>query len=277
MTSLKDPPRLFDEASGLSERERSVLSAGRDVHPSAEQLQRLDGRLSALIAPVVGAAAGSGAAAGGGAAAGHAIHAGGLGIGAAVKWVLGGAALGGAVALGAVHVDDQWSAPKGPLQPVVQTAVPLAAQAAKSATHGGVVATETARVDNAGGSSAARSDTAARRAAPAASVRPGGAASASTGSREAEVALLGQAQRALQSGQAQSALALTEQHRRMPNTVLSQERERIAIEALLDVGQRDAARARAEAFRRSYPTSSYLLRIQSLFGGKEKNDTELHK
>ncbi len=262
MTTPEDPPRLFDNASGLSDRQRSVLDVGRSCDPSDEQLQRLESRLAPLLAPAAGLALG------GGAAAGKAVKAGSLGVSAALKWLVGGAALGGAVAVSAVAIDDHTSAPTEAMGQVVQTASPFAARAARSAENSAPAAEEAPAV-------APTTDEPAQ-APPVA--RPSAVkAAAGENSREAEVALLGKAQRALQSGQPAKAIALTEEHRKMPKTVLSQERERIAIEALLNLGQRARARSRADAFRRHYPKSSYLPRIDSLFGGKEKNDANLHK
>jgi hypothetical protein len=77
--------------------------------------------------------------------------------------------------------------------------------------------------------------------------------------------LLSQAFAALQAGDGAVALALTREHRALTGTALSQERERIAIEALVQLGQRSTAKARAEAFARRFPNSTYLLRINALF------------
>jgi hypothetical protein len=46
--------------------------------------------------------------------------------------------------------------------------------------------------------------------------------------------------------------------------VLVQERERIAIEALVMLGRHEEAAARARAFETSYPSSPHLRRIRQL-------------
>ena len=77
--------------------------------------------------------------------------------------------------------------------------------------------------------------------------------------------LLSRAFAALQGGDAAGALRLTREHQALTGTALSQERERIAIEALVQLGQRSAAQARAVVFAQRFPNSTYLPRIQALF------------
>jgi outer membrane protein assembly factor BamD (BamD/ComL family) len=61
------------------------------------------------------------------------------------------------------------------------------------------------------------------------------------------------------------ALAISEQHRRAyPNGGFSQERELIAITALVKLGRGDEARSRAERFRQNYPRSAYTERLDRL-------------
>ena len=80
-----------------------------------------------------------------------------------------------------------------------------------------------------------------------------------------EAELLSRAFAALQAGDAAGALALTREHQALTDAALSQERERIAIEALLQLGQRSAAKARATVFAQRFPNSTYLPRIQAFF------------
>ncbi len=71
------------------------------------------------------------------------------------------------------------------------------------------------------------------------------------------------------SGQKDWAAALdaAEQHaRRFPHGTLAQEREMIAIEALLGLSRRPEAIKRAEAFRKAWPTSTHLVRLNTLLG-----------
>lgn len=86
--------------------------------------------------------------------------------------------------------------------------------------------------------------------------------SASTGTASAltrERALLDEARAAAAHGDASDALALTEKHRaQFPQGRLREEREALAIRALLSLGRVDEGHARAAAFRRTYPLSLLL-------------------
>jgi hypothetical protein len=77
-----------------------------------------------------------------------------------------------------------------------------------------------------------------------------------------ETELLGDARAALDRSPA-VALTFCERHRReFPNGALVQEREIIAVTALVRLGRTSDARARAERFRRSYPRSAYLRQLE---------------
>ncbi len=83
-----------------------------------------------------------------------------------------------------------------------------------------------------------------------------------------ELGLLRSARAELGSSPAH-ALELVEQHESLfPASKLVQEREVVAIEALLKLGQRSAAEARAQAFERRYPGSAYRAKLDALFGRK---------
>jgi len=76
-----------------------------------------------------------------------------------------------------------------------------------------------------------------------------------------EVRLIGAAQQAVRT-EARQALELTGEHRRrFPDGVLAQEREVLAIEALVRLGRSRSARQRAADFIRLHPSSSYRVRI----------------
>jgi hypothetical protein len=92
------------------------------------------------------------------------------------------------------------------------------------------------------------------------------AASAEDNSPAAELALLEKAQDALRSRPAE-ALALTNEHaRRFPKGSYAQEREVIAIEALAKTGRTAEARARADRFKRAFPGSASIRRIDAILG-----------
>jgi TolA-binding protein len=80
----------------------------------------------------------------------------------------------------------------------------------------------------------------------------------------AEMALLHAAQDALRTSPS-SALAKTAEHaRRFPRSALAQEREVIAVEALVKLGRKDEARARVARFEKSYPGSTHARRLDAL-------------
>jgi hypothetical protein len=86
----------------------------------------------------------------------------------------------------------------------------------------------------------------------------------------AELALLRQARAVLASNPSR-ALALCADHARMfDGGALSQEREVIAIEALLGAGRAGEARERGRRFRESFPGSAHARRIDSLLEAADK-------
>jgi outer membrane protein assembly factor BamD (BamD/ComL family) len=75
---------------------------------------------------------------------------------------------------------------------------------------------------------------------------------------DAESALLRHAREQLESGDAKGALDDTAaMASRFPRGELAQEREVVAIQALLALGQRAAAATRTTAFLRAHPSSPY--------------------
>jgi hypothetical protein len=94
--------------------------------------------------------------------------------------------------------------------------------------------------------------------------RNDGALPAPAGQAPTEGALLLQARRAMSSDPAK-ALALTDEHaRRFPSGDLGPEREVLAIEALCALKRRSEARARLDAFRRQFPQSLHVARLERL-------------
>lgn len=82
-----------------------------------------------------------------------------------------------------------------------------------------------------------------------------------------EAALLQQALDAIHSGQAGDALAAAAAHAtRFPDSPLAQEREAVAIEALVKLKRNDEARDRAASFHAKWPTSLHLSKIDALIG-----------
>jgi hypothetical protein len=98
--------------------------------------------------------------------------------------------------------------------------------------------------------------------APAASASSEAALGRSALRRERE--LIDAAASAMRSGNAQQALDVSEQHKRQfPRGQLAEEREAVAIEALVTLGRREAARARLDGFRRTYPASAVPSRLEA--------------
>ena len=84
----------------------------------------------------------------------------------------------------------------------------------------------------------------------------------------AEVALLERAQRSLDV-EPREAVAITAEHRKaFPRGALVQEREMLAIDALLRLGDRAAAERRARAFERAFPSSSHRARLADLLSSR---------
>jgi len=85
------------------------------------------------------------------------------------------------------------------------------------------------------------------------------------GDSEAETKLVVAAGAALVANDAEAALALTREHlTRFPNGAHAEERDRIAIEALVRLGGLEGARAAADRFFTRYPQSVYRSRVESL-------------
>ncbi|MBM4779923.1 MAG: hypothetical protein GQE15_19635 [Archangiaceae bacterium] len=84
-------------------------------------------------------------------------------------------------------------------------------------------------------------------------------------SPDAELTALDDAIAAARAGRPAQALVAVEAHvASWPDSPLAQEREVIAIEALLSLGRRDDARTRLSAFRSKWPTSTHLVRLESM-------------
>ena len=81
----------------------------------------------------------------------------------------------------------------------------------------------------------------------------------------AEAALLHSARAALRAGDVAAAFAALEAARaRFPKGALVQEREALVIELLAKSGQREAARASAGTFLKTFPESSLAPRVREL-------------
>lgn len=85
---------------------------------------------------------------------------------------------------------------------------------------------------------------------------------------EREIALIDQATAALARDNHAAALASTREHlRRFPDGAMSEDRERLWIDALARSGRRDEARARAAEFFRRFPDSVHRARVERVVAG----------
>ncbi|WP_437318089.1 hypothetical protein [Sorangium sp. So ce385] len=297
MSKPKDPPRLFDASSDTTDAVRAVLRAGRREFPGPSDLARLAARLPLGPLPPPGASP-PGASPPPPVASpppspplapGHLTAA--VAGPSVVSSALLGALLGLGV-VGGVWWRDAATAPRDAAPSAVASAAPPRVAAPTPAPppsaepgpgragHAGSEAGRGAAPDPASataphGALLPRASAAGPRAEEAAIPAPGapsggappgsGPPSAgAAGEAETEVQLLHRAQDALATD-AGSALALTVEHaRRFPAGVLGQEREFIAIRALLALGRAAEARARAARLLERFPGSAYRGRLESL-------------
>lgn len=251
---MSDPKRLLDGLGGGEL--KSLLEAGKSELPNDAQMLALATKIG--VAGALGAAGGAGAAGAGGAGGAGAAKAGAtataavkgataIKIGVAVAVVS--AAGAGTVAVTSSeksHVDE--SKPSGIVAApsVTTTTVATASESLPP------------RVDpfaSANVEPSAKPTTA-----------PSVAKSAAPNPAD-EVKMLERAQDALRSGRHAEALSLCNEHAtRYPNGMLAQEREVIAVEALVKTGRTAEAKARAEKFKARFPGSSHARRIDSLLG-----------
>lgn len=252
-----DPPRLLDSGEG-SDLLRRGLEAARGDGLTASRLARIGARLP-LDAPVGRSGQGSPSAP---------TKLAPVGSAAATPSVLSGLGIG--AALGAIIVGAVWLMPS-PTKPLPEPR-PAVAVAAATASAAPTVEAPVPAEPPAPPPRAPEPETPR----PAANIPPpmppsstqgappGGPTEAAPAAAETETSLLQRAQEALASRPAE-ALALTDAHRaRFPGGVLAQEREVIAVSALLSLGRGDEARARADRFIAGHPSSAYRRRLEVL-------------
>jgi hypothetical protein len=258
-------PVPLSELSYAPEHLRKALGAARADVPSDAQLARLAARMPVGAPP---AAPGAGAPAVGS---------------AAVPSTLSGALIGAALGVVVSGVGFFWPASShapAARPPALESAgVPTATTASPPAAVVTIARRETPSVAPVATAQASGSQAAAP-AAPSGAPPPLAASSAPENvepagppsggafatSLETEAHLLERAQDALASNAAQ-ALALTQEHAaRFPSGVLGQEREVVAIQALLKLGRVDEAKARGAAFVEAHPRSAHRRRVEALLG-----------
>ena len=281
---LKDPPRLLDPGASTRDFVREALAAGRADRPDAGQLARLARRLPIVAAPPPPSPAPAPAPL------------------APLASALPGAIVGAVIGLAVVGLHALLAPSSPPPEDRRATAAilldapaPIPAPAPHRADDAAALPPPLARAITAPAPLAAVSAApAAAPAEPSPSARPAAATSAGSsldpapgslhgdlGAQapalrgETEIQLLQRAQDAL-GGSPARALALLDQHAaRFPGAGLGQEREVIAIDALVRLGRAEEARARAAAFAARFPRSAHLRRLDALVPGK-RIDSEVH-
>jgi hypothetical protein len=93
---------------------------------------------------------------------------------------------------------------------------------------------------------------------------------AASSENESELALLARAQRALATEPALALQLAAAHERQFSASQLAQEREVIEVQALVQLGRRAEAQARAEAFRRRFPHSAHARRIDVILGKRNQ-------
>lgn len=251
---MSDEPARIDELEDAPVEVRGALALARGDGPTAE-------RLAALEAAVVARTGGGGPGDGGGThgepgtAGGAASAPGGLAAALAIA--------GAAIAVGIVVVVSQRTPDPPAAVGVRSVEAPRAPSAVVPPSPSSSDAPATVRIDELPAASALptpRPASSAPRAVP--SAVPPAAPPADV--ERAELALLDAAQASLTTRPGE-ALALCEQHRRQhASGSLAQEREVIALDALLRLGQRAEAERRAAAFHAAHPGSGHARRIDAL-------------
>ncbi len=263
---MSDPQRLLDDAE-LSDDERRLLVAGAAMAPPStlgadvwsSLASRLPGAGPGGGSPQ-GSPAGSGAAPNGAAPA-AAPH---VGVSALlVKAALAVLAVGALVLAGRALFQHESAPASPPEAPLTALPTPASPEPSAAAAAPPALAAPTSPEAAPALPSHAPLLPHSSKAAPRAPVTP--SSSASDASEESRV--VAAARDALHSGNTAAALSLlTSAQQRFGSGVLGQEREALTIEALAKSGQRGAARARGEAFLKSYANSPYAARIRSLIG-----------
>jgi hypothetical protein len=284
--SLKDPPRLLDSTAKTPNFVRDALDAGRADVPRHDQLARLAQRLPIDVPPPAGPGSAPAPV-------------------AAIPSALPGAIVGAALGLAVIGLHALLTRAEAP--PTLDRGAPTALLAASSAVAS---PTPPRRNDTSTPPSTAPVRAVAAPAIPAAAsadpsmrsadksptdppiappAAPGSGqdlagrsaggdlgAQAPTIAGETEIQLLQRAQDALGSSPARALDILNQHAARFPGAGLGQEREVIAIDALVRLGRAGEARERAAAFAARFPTSAHLRRIGSLVPSAGI-DSALHK
>jgi len=231
-----DPTRWLEGGEPFMQ---SLLEAGRTELPDAARMENLAAKLGPAIL------GGGGAGGAGGASATKASV-----WGSTLTKAIGACVVTAGVVVGAVGVRSALAPTPVPVR--VEEPVPAADGA--NVHNAPTVASESEPVRPAASAPAT--------AVAVPSARPSPVAPAEDA--EAETRLLHRAQDELGGSPARALSTCQEHLRRFPRGILAQEREVLAIDALVRLGRRGEATGRAESFARSFPSSSHRRRIEAL-------------
>jgi hypothetical protein len=242
-----DPDRLI-RSPGENEGLRTLLSAGQGELPDAARLASLAAKLGPMMGPGGGGGGGGGAAAAKGTVA--ALGAATVGKVAVVLAV---------VAVGSVAA---WRLGRSPaLEAPVAIASPAPSVSSSPAPAPPPAPDETpSLVASGAGAGAGKSGASIAARPPPRPVDP-----------DLEVKLLRRAQDSLATDPS-AALALCGEHAQaFPQGLLAQEREVLAIDALVRLGRADEANARGRRFAATFPASTHLRRVEALLEKTRKD------
>ncbi len=257
-----DPKRL---TSSSNARLRSLLEAGRSEVPTDEQLSPLATQLSAALFAAGGSSSGP---VGRLASAGKSVS-----IASTAVKVIGGVVVATALIVGTVRSLSKpesstgmpsvsaGSPPSASSDPpeAVTTPAPLEAPAERPSPS----AVKAKRTPEPSGVEIVPPIPT-----PTASAIPTPDPPAQAEDQEPETKVLQRAHAALAANPSQALALCTEHALRYPRGTLGQEREVIAIDALVRMGRRTEAASRAERFVKSYPASAHVRRLETLIGSK---------
>lgn len=245
---MTDEKRLLDDST-TDDALRRALDAGRSEVPSADRLAAIAAKLPP-IGPGPGGGGGGGGGAGGGGAGGVTAGAVGGGLPFAAKVALGVVALAAAAGIGAVAIGGGSPSDTGAASASVSASASVAAPASAS-----VAASVSVSVPASASAAASVPSI----------TRPPASALVAAPDPKLDGALVDEAAR-LVGTDPTTALAKCDEHARLfPKSSVAEERERIAIEALVHLGRRAEAHTRADAFAKRFPGSAYQRRIDALF------------
>jgi hypothetical protein len=274
---MRGTKRLLDPDSRTSEPMRSLLRAARSDLPDEQRIEGIGGRLVAWQAAPHGGPQGSSppATSGGGAIGGTGVVAAGIKLAtatklAAVALVTVGIATGGYIDSRQVS-EKARAASSGATTAAVGASARAPSRMPASMPPGCAPGLGVPCAPGAAAPAPAPSATIIAApltivAVPAVGATPVTTATPPPAARadESEVAILEAAEDALSSNP-MSALARADHHaNRFPDGALAQEREVIAIDALMRLGRGDEARYRAQNFYREFPSSAHRQRIEAL-------------